>query len=85
MLEQRIAALKGYPEALVFGSGFLANIGVIAALAGRGDHVFADKLAHASIIDGIVLAGPTSSVSTTTIRTTSKSFLNNAPQAAANW
>ncbi|SPF32691.1 8-amino-7-oxononanoate synthase [Syntrophobacter sp. SbD1] len=56
VLEQRIAALKGYPEALVFGSGFLANIGVIAALAGRGDHVFADKLAHASIIDGIVLS-----------------------------
>ena len=51
-----IAALKGYPEALLFGSGFLANTGVITALAGRSDHVFADKLAHASIIDGIVLS-----------------------------
>ena len=51
-----IAALKGYPEALVFGSGFLANAGVITSLVGRGDHVFADKLAHASIIDGIVLS-----------------------------
>ena len=55
-LERVIAALKGYPEALVFGSGFLANAGVITALVGRGDHVFADKLAHASIIDGIVLS-----------------------------
>ena len=54
-LERVIAALKGYPEALVFGSGFLANAGVITSIVGRSDHVFADKLAHASIIDGIVL------------------------------
>jgi 8-amino-7-oxononanoate synthase len=53
-LERVIAALKGYPESLVFGSGFLTNAGVITALVGRDDHVFADKLAHASIIDGIV-------------------------------
>ncbi len=55
-LERAIAILKGYPEALVFGSGFLANAGAITALAGRGDFVFADKLAHASIIDGAVLS-----------------------------
>ncbi len=55
-LERTIATLKGYPRALVFGSGFLANAGVIPALAGRSDHVFADKLVHASIIDGIVLS-----------------------------
>ncbi len=55
-LERVLAALKGYPEALVFGSGFLTNAGVITALVGRGDHVFADKLAHASIIDGAVLS-----------------------------
>ncbi len=55
-LERAIAALKGYPHALVFGSGFLANAGVITSLAGRSDCVFADKLAHASIIDGIVLS-----------------------------
>ncbi len=55
-LERTIAALKGYPQALVFGSGFLANAGVVTSLVGRGDHVFADKLAHASIIDGIVLS-----------------------------
>jgi len=55
-LERVIAALKGYSEALVFGSGFLANAGVITSIVGRNDHVFADKLAHASIIDGIVLS-----------------------------
>jgi 8-amino-7-oxononanoate synthase len=51
-LEARIAAHKGYPAALVTGSGYIANVGAIPALVGRGDAVFADKLAHASIIDG---------------------------------
>jgi 8-amino-7-oxononanoate synthase len=55
-LEGAIAALKGYPAALVFGSGFLANAGIIASLCGRNDHVLADKLVHASIIDGIALS-----------------------------
>jgi 8-amino-7-oxononanoate synthase len=55
-LEQALAVLKGYPRALVFGSGFLANSGVITSLVGRSDHVFADKLSHASIIDAIVLS-----------------------------
>ncbi len=56
-LEEKIAALKGTETALVFGSGFLLNSGVIPALAGRGDAVFADRLIHASMIDGIRLSG----------------------------
>jgi 8-amino-7-oxononanoate synthase len=55
-LERLLAALKGYPAALVFGSGWLANAGVIPALVGREDQVFADKLVHASIIDAVILS-----------------------------
>ena len=54
-LEERLAAFKGYEAALLFGSGYLANVGTIAALAGRGV-VFSDELNHASIVDGCRLA-----------------------------
>ena len=55
-LEDALAAHKGYPAALVFGSGFLTNVGVIPTLVGRGGHVFVDRLAHASLVDAIVLS-----------------------------
>jgi glycine C-acetyltransferase/8-amino-7-oxononanoate synthase len=55
-LEERLAAFKGYEAALLFGSGYLANIGAISALAGRGEVVFSDELNHASIVDGCRLA-----------------------------
>ena len=57
-LEQQLAEFKGAESALLFGSGFLANIGVIGALATLGPDpvVFSDELNHASIIDGCRLA-----------------------------
>jgi len=55
-LEARLAEFKGYEAALLFGSGYLANSGVIAALAGAGEVVFSDELNHASIVDGCRLS-----------------------------
>lgn len=55
-LEAALAKLKGYPAALAFGSGYMANAGVIASLAGRDDTVLVDKLAHASILDAVILS-----------------------------
>jgi glycine C-acetyltransferase/8-amino-7-oxononanoate synthase len=51
-LEEELAAFSGYEASLLFGSGYLANMGTIAALARRGEVVFSDELNHASIIDG---------------------------------
>jgi 8-amino-7-oxononanoate synthase len=56
-LEERIASISGKARAAVFSSGYQANVGIISALVGRGDAVFADRLSHASIIDGIGLSG----------------------------
>jgi len=55
-LERRLAAFKGYEGSLLFGSGYLANLGAISALAGRGEVVFSDELNHASIVDGCRLS-----------------------------
>jgi 8-amino-7-oxononanoate synthase len=51
-LEERLAAFKGSEACVLFGSGYLANLGAIGALAGRGDAIFSDELNHASIVDG---------------------------------
>jgi glycine C-acetyltransferase/8-amino-7-oxononanoate synthase len=56
-LEERLAEFLGRQSALLFGSGFLAQAGVIAALARSGDVVFVDELSHGSILDGCRQAG----------------------------
>jgi len=55
-LETRLAAFTGFARALLFSTGYLANLGIVPALVGRGDAVFADKLNHASLIDAVQLA-----------------------------
>ncbi|WP_100638617.1 8-amino-7-oxononanoate synthase [Marinobacter salexigens] len=56
LLEERLATFTGRSSALFFSTGYMANLGVISALAGRGDTVFSDRLNHASIIDGCILS-----------------------------
>ncbi len=56
-LEEELAEFTGRERAMLFSTGYMANQGVIAALAGRGDWVFEDRLNHASLLDGALLSG----------------------------
>jgi 8-amino-7-oxononanoate synthase len=56
-LEEELAVFTGRERALLFSSGYLANLAAIGAFAGRGERVLLDRLCHASLIDGALLAG----------------------------
>ncbi|HUP90281.1 MAG TPA: aminotransferase class I/II-fold pyridoxal phosphate-dependent enzyme [Longimicrobiales bacterium] len=52
VLEERLAKFMNQEAALVFSTGYQSNLGVLATLVGRDEHIFSDKLNHASIVDG---------------------------------
>ena len=56
MLEEALAQFVGAGRALYYSTGYMANIGVVPTLVGRGDAVFADRLNHASLIDAVQLS-----------------------------
>lgn len=56
-LENEIATLTGRDRAIVFSSGYMANLGVISAVFGKGDFIFEDKWNHASLLDGGLISG----------------------------
>lgn len=55
-LEGRLARFVGTEAALVYSTGYMANLGVLSALVGEGDIIYADALAHASVVDGTRLS-----------------------------
>jgi len=56
-LEEALAEFTGRPRSLLFSSGYAANMGAINGLIGKGDHVFEDRLNHASLLDGGLISG----------------------------
>jgi 8-amino-7-oxononanoate synthase len=58
-LEEALADFTGFPRALLFSTGYMANLGLVCSLAGRGDLVAEDRLNHASLIDASRLSGAT--------------------------
>ena len=61
-LEAALARFKGTEAALVFGSGYLANMGIVSTLVGRGDIIYSDEFNHASIVDACRLSRGTTKV-----------------------
>ena len=55
-LQKTLADFVGMERALLFSTGYMANLGIVSALLGRGDAVFADRLNHASLLDAVLLS-----------------------------
>lgn len=56
-LEERLAEITGRDRALLFSTGYMANLGAVTALVGKGDHILEDRLNHASLLDAGLLSG----------------------------
>lgn len=81
-LEHKLAQFKKCESALLFSSGYMANLGVLSSLIGKQDMVFSDQLNHASLIDGIRLTGATLHIYPHLDSDALKAALNNAPKNA---
>ncbi len=57
ILEKKLATIKNTEDCCIFGSGYLANIGIIPALVGKGDLIIADRLVHSCVYSGVKLSG----------------------------
>ena len=84
-LELSIAQFKGTEAALVFNTGYMANVGVISALCLKNDVIFSDELNHASIIDGCRLAKAETKVYKHNDMTDLKLLLQNTVCAGRKW
>ena len=84
-LEAALAAAVGRERALLFSSGYLANLGVLAALVGRHDRVYHDRLNHALLIDGVKLSGAVHHRYPHADTHALAAELGTAPAAAAKW
>ena len=56
-LEERLAEITGRDRAILFSTGYMANLGTVTALVGKGDHILEDRLNHASLLDAGLLSG----------------------------
>lgn len=84
-LEREVADWLGYPAALLFSSGYAANLGTLGCLVSPGDAVFSDRLNHASLIDGIRLSGARAHVFSHLDWGELEMGLQHARDAAARW
>jgi 8-amino-7-oxononanoate synthase len=81
-VQKRLAHFKGCESALLFSSGYAANLGALSSLIGKDDLVFSDALNHASIIDGLRLSGATINIYPHLDVHHLKNALNDAPKSA---
>lgn len=84
-VEADVAAWLGLPSALLFASGYAANVGALQALLSKDDLVFSDQLNHASLIDGMRLAGVRPKILPHLDLAALEHGLREAPSAPARW
>jgi 8-amino-7-oxononanoate synthase len=84
-LENRLARFERQAAAVLFPTGFAANLGTICALAGRNDHVFSDRLNHASLIDGCRLSGANTGIYEHDNLAGLRNLLNATPAGGRRW